>query len=115
LVPEGEVVHLERGSRFEGSRRAKIRFGVLPNPRRITETLHRRKGLVARWATAAADTDEIVNTIVRLLAALAGADDRSISAQGAPAHLMLLRVNTPCGPFSEQRNPRPCQVPWKVW
>jgi hypothetical protein len=43
------------------------------------------EGLVAWWATAAADTDEIVNLIVRLLAALAVADDRSISAQGAPA------------------------------
>jgi len=43
------------------------------------------EGLVARWATTAPDTDEIVNIIVRLLTALAVADDRSIPAQRAPA------------------------------
>jgi hypothetical protein len=40
---------------------------------------------VARWATTAPDTDEIVNVIVCLLTALAVADDRSIPAQRAPA------------------------------
>jgi hypothetical protein len=39
---------------------------------------------VARWATTATDTDEIVNVIVCLLTTLAVADDRSISAQRAP-------------------------------
>jgi hypothetical protein len=40
---------------------------------------------VARWATTTTDTDEIVNVVVCLLTALAVADDRSISAQRAPA------------------------------
>jgi hypothetical protein len=43
------------------------------------------EGLVARWATTAPDTDEIVNLVVCLLTALAVADDRSIPAQRAPA------------------------------
>jgi len=43
------------------------------------------ESLVARRATTATDTNEIVNVIVRLPAALAVADDRSISAERAPA------------------------------
>lgn len=40
---------------------------------------------MARWATTAPDTDEIVNLVVGLFAPLTVADDRSISAQRAPA------------------------------